>query len=43
VRSRLVRRDADLESDFLRVLIDTYHDHIGYAIFTVNPSGSRHD
>jgi hypothetical protein len=43
VRSRLVRRDADLESDFLRVLIDTYHDHIGYAIFTVNPSGSRQD
>jgi hypothetical protein len=43
VRSRLVRRDADLESDFLRVLIDTYHDHIGYAVFTVNPSGSRQD
>jgi hypothetical protein len=43
VRSRLVRRDADAESDFISVILDTYHDHIGYAIFTINPSGARRD
>ncbi len=43
VRTRLVRRDADLASDYLEVIFDTYHDHIGRLLFTVNPSGVRQD
>jgi len=28
IRRRLVRRDEDLASDYLAVLIDSYHDHL---------------
>jgi hypothetical protein len=43
VRTRLVRRDADPSSDYLEVIFDTYHDHIGRLFFQVNPSGARFD
>ncbi len=43
VRTRLVRRDADPNSDYLQVIFDTYHDHIGRLFFSVNPSGVRMD
>ena len=43
VRTRLVRRDADLASDYFEVIFDTYHDHIGRLFFTVNPSGVKQD
>ena len=43
VRTRLVRRDGNLDSDYLQVIFDTYHDHIGRLFFTVNPSGVRSD
>jgi hypothetical protein len=43
VQTRLVRRDADLNSDYLEVIVDPYHDHIGRLFFTVNPSGVRSD
>ncbi|MQA91313.1 MAG: hypothetical protein GEU90_13975 [Gemmatimonas sp.] len=47
VTSRLTRRDAELqggsESDFVSVVFDTYHDHLGSATFGVNPSGVKHD
>jgi uncharacterized protein DUF5916/cellulose/xylan binding protein with CBM9 domain len=43
VRTRLVRRDANADADYLQVIFDTYHDHIGRLIFTVNPSGVRSD
>ena len=43
VRTRLVRRDADFGSDYLEVIFDTYHDHIGRLFFSVNPSGVRGD
>lgn len=43
VRTRLARRDADISTDYLQVIFDTYHDHIGRLFFTVNPSGSRYD
>src|SRR5207245_10479675 len=43
VRSRLVRRDADMNSDYLEVIFDTYHDHIGRLFFQVNPSGVKYD
>src|SRR5256885_1924624 len=43
VRTRLVRRDADMNSDYLEVIFDTYHDHIGRLFFQVNPSGVQYD
>ncbi|MDB4914868.1 MAG: putative rane associated hydrolase [Gemmatimonadetes bacterium] len=41
--TRLVRRDADMESDWFQVVIDGYHDHLGRAFFQVNPSGAKFD
>ncbi len=43
VQTRLVRRDGQLDSDYLQVIFDTYHDHIGRLFFLVNPSGVRAD
>jgi hypothetical protein len=43
VRTRLVRRDAWMESDYFQVVIDAFHDHLGRAFFQVNPSGSKYD
>ncbi|MGH7606715.1 MAG: carbohydrate binding family 9 domain-containing protein, partial [Gemmatimonadales bacterium] len=43
VRTRLVRRDDEPSSDYLQVIFDTYHDHIGRLFFAVNPSGVRYD
>jgi len=43
VRTRLVRRDADMNSDYVEVIFDTYHDHIGRLFFQVNPSGVKMD
>src|SRR5438874_13652596 len=43
VRTRLVRRDADMNSDYVEVIFDTYHDHIGRLFFQTNPSGVKMD
>ena len=43
VQTRLVRRDGSADADYLEVIFDTYHDHIGRLFFTVNPSGVRGD
>jgi len=43
VRTRLLRRDADPSSDYIQVIFDTYHDHIGRLFFSVNPSGVKYD
>ncbi len=43
VRTSLVRRDASFNSDFLEIVIDGFHDHLGRAFFQVNPSGSKFD
>jgi len=43
VRTRLVRRDGDPSSDYVQVIFDTYHDHIGRLFFLVNPSGVKND
>jgi hypothetical protein len=43
IRTRLVRRDANMESDWFQVVIDGYHDHLGRAFFQVNPSGVKFD
>ena len=41
--SRLIRRDADSESDWFQVAIDGYHDHLGRAFLEVNPAGVKWD
>jgi uncharacterized protein DUF5916 len=44
VRTRLVRRDQiNGEGDWLQLVFDTYHDHAGRTVFTINPSGVRAD
>jgi hypothetical protein len=43
VTTRLVRRDASFDSDYLDIEIDGYHDHLSRAIFQVNPSGAKSD
>ena len=43
VRSRLVRRDQGSNADFIEVIFDTFHDHLGRVLFAVNPSGSKGD
>jgi hypothetical protein len=43
VTTRLVRRDATFDSDYLDIEIDGYHDHLSRAIFQVNPSGAKSD
>lgn len=43
VRSNLVRRDDDFNSDYFEIVIDGYHDHLSRAFFLVNPAGSRRD
>ncbi len=43
VSTRLTRRDGDLSSDYLGLIFDTQHDHLGRTMFTVNPSGVKQD
>ncbi|HEX9936837.1 MAG TPA: DUF5916 domain-containing protein [Longimicrobium sp.] len=43
VRTRLTRRDQATEGDRLQLTFDTYHDHAGRTVFTVNPSGVKGD
>jgi Domain of unknown function (DUF5916)/Carbohydrate family 9 binding domain-like len=43
VTTRLVRRDDNFDSDYIELVIDGYHDHLGRAFFDLNPSGSKRD
>ncbi|HEU5359476.1 MAG TPA: DUF5916 domain-containing protein [Gemmatimonadales bacterium] len=43
VTTRLVRRDDDPNSDYLTLVLDTFHDHKGRTVFEVNPSGVKDD
>ena len=43
VHTSLVRRDEAFNSDYIEIVIDGYHDHLGRAFFDVNPSGSIQD
>ena len=43
VRTRLLRRDSETDLDYIRVIFDTYHDHLGRVSFQVNPSGVKWD
>ncbi|MGI9037759.1 MAG: DUF5916 domain-containing protein [Gemmatimonadota bacterium] len=40
---RLVRRDANTNSDEIRITFDTFLDHLGETYFAVNPRGVRSD
>ena len=43
IRTRLVRRDASFGSDYVEIILDTFHDHLGRVDFATNPSGSKQD
>lgn len=43
VRTQLARRDAYPNTDWLELIFDTYHDHVGRTVFAVNPSGVKRD
>ena len=43
VRTALVRRDQEFNSDYIEIVIDGFHDHLGRAFFDLNPSGSKGD
>jgi hypothetical protein len=44
VRSQLVRRDQDVSSsDYIQLIFDTFHNHLGRTEFAVAPSGSHGD
>lgn len=43
VRTSLVRRDQQFNSDYIEIVIDGFLDHLGRALFDVNPSGSKGD
>ena len=43
IRTRLVRRDDDFNSDYIEIILDTYHDHLSRVEFMTNPSGSKED
>jgi Domain of unknown function (DUF5916)/Carbohydrate family 9 binding domain-like len=43
VSRQLTRRDQEVESDWIQLVFDTYHDHAGRTILQVNPSGVKYD
>jgi hypothetical protein len=43
IRTRLVRRDDEFDSDYIEIIFDTYHDHLSRVDFMTNPSGSKED
>jgi hypothetical protein len=43
VRTRLARRDQDQNLDYISLIFDTFHDHLGRVQFSVNPSGVKID
>ena len=43
VRTRLSRRDNIPDADYLQIIFDTFHDHLGRVAFLVNPSGVKND
>lgn len=43
VKTNLVRRDDQFNSDYFGIVLDGYHDHLSRAFFQVNPSGSKTD
>ena len=43
VRPRLARRDAAASGDYLMLVFDTFHDHVGRTVLRVSPSGAVYD
>ena len=43
VRTRLARRDNIPNADYIEIIFDTFHDHLGRVEFQVNPSGVKED
>lgn len=43
VRTRLARRDNIPNADYIELIFDTFHDHLGRVEFQVNPSGVKED
>ena len=43
IRTRLARRDSIPNADYVDVIFDTFHDHLGRVEFAVNPSGVKRD
>jgi len=44
IRTRLLRRDSDLsDCDYVQLIFDSFHDHLGRVSFGVNPSGVKFD
>ena len=43
VHAQLARRDQTTGGDYVQFVLDTYHDHTGRTVFTINPSGVKSD
>ncbi|HEX8907313.1 MAG TPA: DUF5916 domain-containing protein, partial [Longimicrobiaceae bacterium] len=43
VQTQLTRRDQRSGGDYVQFVFDTYHDHTGRTVFTINPSGVKSD
>lgn len=43
IRTRLARRDNIPNADYVEIIFDTFHDHLGRVEFQVNPSGVKED
>ncbi|HEX6748016.1 MAG TPA: DUF5916 domain-containing protein [Longimicrobium sp.] len=43
VHAQLSRRDQSTGGDYVQFVLDTYHDHTGRTVFTINPSGVKSD
>ncbi|HYH78561.1 MAG TPA: DUF5916 domain-containing protein [Longimicrobium sp.] len=43
VRAPLARRDGSPGGDYMQLVFDTYHDHTGRTVFTINPAGVKSD
>ena len=43
IKSILARRDTECPSDWIKIWIDSYHDHLTAFEFAVNPSGVKRD
>ncbi|HEV7588153.1 MAG TPA: DUF5916 domain-containing protein [Longimicrobium sp.] len=43
VHAQLSRRDQSSGGDYVQLVFDTYHDHTGRTVFTINPAGVKSD
>ncbi|HKP76216.1 MAG TPA: DUF5916 domain-containing protein, partial [Longimicrobiaceae bacterium] len=43
VHRQLTRRDQLSGGDYIQLVFDTYHDHTGRTVFTINPDGVKGD